>query len=146
MINHRQAKALAAFVHTIRDDWGVEGILTAIGRVRDEAPIDVVTGWAVRAALEPSNRTPAIIAMAGPHREPPPRQSRTSFNIPCPLHPGETLPCGRCAHEAASVEGREQAAALARAQLQSARSQLCPVHGVRETHCRGAHEPQEEPA
>ena len=68
MINHAQAKALAALVHTTRNDWGIDGIITAIGHIRDH-DLETVTSWALRAAKDVRNRTPAIIALPGPHRD-----------------------------------------------------------------------------
>lgn len=123
-INHEQAKALARYVTTIRSDWHIDGILTAIGKVRDQAPIETLTMWAVRAALEPHNRTPAVIAMPGPHRETPKADVR-SYNIACSDHPDEQLPCGRCVSERVPAD-EPNAAALARAQLSQALARLCP--------------------
>jgi hypothetical protein len=70
-INHTQAKALAAYLHTIREDWGIDGCITAIGQARDQGDIESITRWSVAAALNPSNRGPAIIAMPGAHRAAP---------------------------------------------------------------------------
>lgn len=70
-ITHAQAKALAAFIHTVRPDWGPDGITTALGQARELTSLETLTGWAVRAALNPANRTPAVIAMPGPHRDVP---------------------------------------------------------------------------
>jgi hypothetical protein len=69
-INHTQAKALAAFIHTVRGDWGIEGTVTALGQARDQADLETLARWAIRAALDANNRTPAVIAMPGAHREP----------------------------------------------------------------------------
>ena len=69
MMSWKTQKALALLVHTIRDDWHQDGILTAIAAVHDQGPPDEVSRWAIRAALNPSNRTPAIIALPGQHRD-----------------------------------------------------------------------------
>lgn len=67
-INHLEAKALAHFIHAVRDDWGEEGTLAALGQARDHGSLEEITRWAIAAALNPSNRGPAIIALPGPHR------------------------------------------------------------------------------
>lgn len=62
-----QAQALAAFVHTVRRDWDEAGIVTALGNARLMGdPFDLAVA-AVAAARDENNRTPAVIAMPGPH-------------------------------------------------------------------------------
>lgn len=66
-INEQQARALAAFIATIRDDWGVRGIVKALSDARGKADAAGLAQAAIRAAATPTNRTPAIIAMPGEH-------------------------------------------------------------------------------
>lgn len=72
MMSHRSRKALALLVHTVREDWGQEGILDALGRLLAAEPrltADEVARTALRAAQDARNRTPAVIALPGPHRD-----------------------------------------------------------------------------
>jgi hypothetical protein len=66
-ITGTQAQALAAFIHTIRDDWDTTGILAALRTAKDRATAPELAQAAIRAAATPSNRTPAVIALAGKH-------------------------------------------------------------------------------
>jgi hypothetical protein len=66
-MSHQQATTLAAFVHTLRPDWDVPGIVAALGQVRDRAVAGEVAVAAIRAATDHGNRTPAVIAMDGKH-------------------------------------------------------------------------------
>jgi hypothetical protein len=70
MMSFDQQKALARLVHTIRGDWDVDGIMTALGDAREHGKagdIRAICDAAVAAALDGRNRTPAIIPLAGPH-------------------------------------------------------------------------------
>lgn len=64
----RALRALAHLVHHIRPDWDEHGILakltqaTTAGRRTPDLALA-----AIRAAAEPSNRTPAVIPFDGPH-------------------------------------------------------------------------------
>jgi hypothetical protein len=64
-----QATALAAFIHTIRDDWDTPGITHALGtaRLRVDATVLNITIAAVKAAQNTKNRTPAVITLDGDH-------------------------------------------------------------------------------
>lgn len=62
-----QAKEIARSVHAIRRDWDRPGIEDALGRARFLADAAAVAVAAHRAAANPANRTPAIIALDGPH-------------------------------------------------------------------------------
>lgn len=66
-ITQRQAQALAAFIATIRDDWDPAGIYAALGQARDRGTTVELAHAAITAASTPTNRTPAVIALAGPH-------------------------------------------------------------------------------
>lgn len=72
MMSFRSRKALALLVHTVREDWGQEGILDALGRLIEaepRLPVDEVSRIALRASQDARNRTPAVIALPGPHRD-----------------------------------------------------------------------------
>ena len=62
-----QAKALAALVHELRQDWDVTGILPPLHAARNRSTPAGVAIAAIRAASDPSNRTPAVIALEGVH-------------------------------------------------------------------------------
>ena len=109
-ITHTQAQQLAAFIHTIRRDWDPAGIVKALGDARGKGPVDLVAHAAIRAAMNPKARTPAIIGRAGEHwavpwREPdrlPPRE------VHCPEHDvAESLCRGRHVRKAPPVGWRD---------------------------------------
>lgn len=62
-----QAQQLAEFLHTIRRDWDPAGIVHALGVARGRGSVDALAVAAVRAAVDPLNRTPAVIGRSGPH-------------------------------------------------------------------------------
>lgn len=62
-----QAVALAAFIHSVRRDWDEAGIVKALGDARMMGDVCDLAVAALAAARESSNRTPAVIAMQGPH-------------------------------------------------------------------------------
>lgn len=62
-----QAQQLAAFLHTIRADWDPAGIVHALGVARGRGSVDALAVAAVRAAVDPLNRTPAVIGRSGAH-------------------------------------------------------------------------------
>lgn len=67
-----EATELARFVAKIRErvpggTWHRAGIEDALGQARHRAPAPDLACAAIRAAVSPSNRTPAIIGMDGPH-------------------------------------------------------------------------------
>ncbi|MBM7510034.1 hypothetical protein JOE61_003848 [Nocardioides salarius] len=66
-ITHRQATALAAFLHELRGDWDTAGIVAQIGYARDLAPGPDVAIAAIRAAMSATNRTPGVIPLQGEH-------------------------------------------------------------------------------
>ncbi len=94
----RQADALAVLVATLRTDWDPRGIMAALRLCRDRAEAHVVAIAAITAAAIPTNRTPAVIALAGPHwvaanvesPQPPGRNDR------CPTHYGWAGNCPGC--------------------------------------------------
>ncbi len=62
------AHALAQFINAaVRPEWGVAGIYDALGKAREMGEPGDLAIAAIAAALNPENRTPAVIAMQGPH-------------------------------------------------------------------------------
>lgn len=66
-ISRDQARALAALVATLRDDWDTPGILQALSDARARGDAYRIAHAALYAAETPGIRTPAVIALAGPH-------------------------------------------------------------------------------
>ena len=67
-----ECRALAKVVQLIRNrsggaEWHLPGIEDALNKAREVAPFPDLCLAAVTAAREPSNRTPAVIALDGPH-------------------------------------------------------------------------------
>lgn len=67
-----EARALAAYLALVRHrsggpEWHKAGIEDALGKARHLAPSPDLAIAAIKAAREPSNRTPAVIGMEGPH-------------------------------------------------------------------------------
>ena len=88
-ITNRQATALAKFIHELRSEWDVPGITDALWQARGFAPVAELAQAAIRAASEPANRTPKIIALNGPHW----RGSEATPKIP---EPDAGLRCSVC--------------------------------------------------
>ena len=107
-----QAHALAAFIATIRPDWDTAGVVAALKTARDKGTAPELAHAAIRAASTPSNRTPAVIAMAGPHWI---QSSQTATPIPgagnaprCPVYGHDTeaaWSCRACRAEAIGGDG-----------------------------------------
>lgn len=62
-----QAASLAAFIASVREDWGHAGIVAALGEARCMGTALDVAHAALSAASRVENRTPAVIALPGPH-------------------------------------------------------------------------------
>ena len=62
-----QAVALAKFLRMLRPGWDEAGIVTALGNARLMGTAGDLAIAALAAAGEAKNRTPAVIAMPGPH-------------------------------------------------------------------------------
>lgn len=89
-LTHRQAVAAAKCIHELRAEWEVDGIVHALGLARAKADGPTVVRAAIRAAENLNNRTPAVIAMNGPHwLEAQPRPERRPAPKPHEL-------CGIC--------------------------------------------------
>jgi len=108
MMTPEQAEKTAELVHTIRPDWDVRGIYAALAKAAERADAGRLAIAALHAAMEPTNRTPAVIAMDGLHWQkaegvaPAPKRTieppRTNDTSPdCPAHPGtKSWACKHC--------------------------------------------------
>ncbi len=84
-----QIRSLAALVSSLRDDWTRPGIEAALQKARDVAAAADVAVAAIRASQVPTNTTPAVIPLDGPHW----RTSEThTYFGPVPRH----LRCSIC--------------------------------------------------
>lgn len=102
MMNPRQIEAIARLVATLRSDWDVRGIEAALGKVDANKTATETALAAIKAAADPANRTPRVIAFAGTHWGDPRGRSKAPEHWqpprPCPScnnvhNPG--APCGR---------------------------------------------------
>lgn len=66
-----QAKALTTLLASLRTDWDHAGIMAALGKTRSMGNAMEASLAALQAAATTTNRTPAIIAMHGPHWDAP---------------------------------------------------------------------------
>lgn len=66
-LNGNTAEALAIVVHQLRPEWGIPGIKAALFGAKDRGDAYTVIHAALYAAEDLGNRTPAIIALPGPH-------------------------------------------------------------------------------
>lgn len=98
-LTFRQQTALARLVHELRPDWDVPGIEAALGKVRNDSSAYELAVAALRASWRHENRTPAIIALPGPHwRSPDPAASSR------PAAPTRGEQCTYCGHVRARCE------------------------------------------
>lgn len=95
-ITETQAKTLAALLHELRPEWGVQAMVTLIGRnLQHPAPFQRLAQAAVNAALRTGSngtytaQTPAVIYQPGKHWDQPGVES--SITLPagpnCEDHP-----------------------------------------------------------
>jgi hypothetical protein len=98
-ITGKQGHALARFVHELRPDWDVPGIEDALWQARSYAPVVDLASAAMRAALEPSNRTPRVIALDGAHW----RGSEAQPKLP---EPNDGDRCSTCSEPKARCRAR----------------------------------------
>lgn len=61
------------------------------------------------------------------------RRARGAHNVPCPLHPAEVVPCGRCAHKAATDREDPQTAAQIAERKRAARTAARTTTATEET-------------
>ena len=106
-ISREQAHALATLVYLLRPDWNERGVLKALSDARHLGSPSLLAVAAIRAAGNPRNRTPAVIAMSGEHWTtitPQPQQPwQTTYGLPpmpdeprCEKHGHQRLPCASC--------------------------------------------------
>lgn len=99
-IDSNQAKTLATFISQIRPGWDPQGIYAALGKARDMAPAPQLAIAAIQAAMDDTNRTPAVIAMQGDHWTTPATttNARPGGREPrCDVYGHEGYPARNCA-------------------------------------------------
>ena len=138
-MNENEIERIAAAVNVLRPDWPASSLRTLLAKPelakRPRRDVAVALAWI---ACESTTKTPARVLEAGPWwiaTNAEGNRVRTSYDIACPDHPGETLPCGRCAHATADKAIARQHLNQARAELAAARSNLCS-HGINRTTVR----------
>lgn len=67
MITRTQAASLAMLLANIRSDWQPKSIMTLLEKNHEKFEFPTLAQAAVNAAVNPANRTPAIIFLPGPH-------------------------------------------------------------------------------
>jgi hypothetical protein len=93
-ITDDQARALAQLVAALRPGWDVAGIRAALSNARHRAPAHDLAIAAIR-CTQTDARTPAVIAMDGPHWHAPGTTSTANYER-CP-EPGHTsFPAWNC--------------------------------------------------
>ena len=81
-ITQPQARHLAAFLAAIRPDWNRHGIESALADARQLGTPARLAVAAIEASQDMSNRTPAVIALDGPHWHTPSRLPGPRFPEP----------------------------------------------------------------
>lgn len=135
---------LASMGAALRPDWPARSLLTFLTKHlegRAYGDVAVALAWV---ATRTKTDTPRLLLEAGPWWKACQVDGTTAprnYRVPCTEHPGETLPCGRCANERVPADV-PNAAALARAELAMARAHLCS-HGIdrRKTRCGDCERP-----
>lgn len=84
------AQQLAAFIHSLRPDWDVTGIVRALGQARGRGDAATVAVAAILAAQNAVNRTPGVIPLTGPH------WAATGATRPRPNIPPRAQTCATC--------------------------------------------------
>lgn len=143
-ITDDQARALAQFVATLRPRelrWDVPGVRAALSQARHRGSIDELAVAAIRAAMVLENRTPAVIALDGPHWH---TQGTSTAVVSaraerCP-EPGHgsyfAWNCGACHADRVAAES-DQADALVRQGVPRERvRQILAEHGARRPDAR----------
>ena len=108
-INAEQARALAALVAKLRTDWDLPGICKALWDAKTRAGAWDVAHGALHAALDPKNRTPAVIALGGVHWTKGRKLGSGSLQAPRSSLPGHSSyfagSCGACRADSLGREG-----------------------------------------
>lgn len=134
-MNETETQRLAGAVNALRPEWPVKSLCTFIAtKLEARAYLDAAVALAWVAA-DPATKTPARVLEAGPWwRATAVADTTYRPNLPpCPDHADQTLPCGRCANEAASAD-RLAGLERVRAEAEAARRALCPC-GTPKTNC-----------
>jgi hypothetical protein len=149
-MNENEADRIAAAAHALRPDWPLASLRTLLARPevvnRSRRDVAVALAWV---ACESATKTPARVLEAGPWwiatNADGQRTGRTSYDLPCPFHASEVLPCGRCAAATAPSGVARMHLTQARAELTAALARCCS-HGVERTRCREDHpDPTDQP-
>lgn len=124
-IDDQALRALAYVVTTVRPDWDRPGVLAKLTQAtRNGHTYGHLAVAAVRAALDESNRTPAVIPLDGAHwREPVARPEPVATPTPPPFERGQRDTADYEMHAAA-------ARALLRASLAGVKGSPGDEHGV----------------
>jgi hypothetical protein len=92
-LSTKQQFLLSKFLNALNEEWDIAGIEHALGQAREMAPGPELACAAIRAAVTVGNRTPAVIALQGPHW----RAVSSSTTVRMPkAGPGER--CSVCSH------------------------------------------------
>lgn len=109
-ITDDQARALAQLIATLRPRelrWDVAGTRAALSQARHLAPAADLCVAAIRCATNLENRTPAVIAMDGPHwHAAPPEPSRALSDVKCTQDGHERQSARTCTYCAADRKAR----------------------------------------
>lgn len=97
-LTQNQATLLAHLLHEIRPDWSINSMMKLLWEHRAKHSFGDVVLPAIRAARTPTNRTPAVIFLEGPHwrsdgaapREAPPPGPKC---LDHPTEPAHTCHC-----------------------------------------------------
>lgn len=119
MMTRGQAEATATLIATLRPDWDHRGILAAIQTAAPRHTAPQIAIAAIHAATNPTNRTPAVIPLNGPHWNTGPTTGPADGphdRRPCVIcrAPHEPGPCPR-----RNPENAQRGAAAARALLRA---------------------------
>lgn len=141
-ITNRQANAIAELVASLRPDWDIQGIMSAL-RAAAQLTADPAR-LAVAAALvasDPANRTPKVIGMRGKHWDTPTRSTDQPVTARCPKCRDWHTPAAPCA--GSPSHHTESHIAAMRTTLADARRALCS-HGVRPEVCNDHRKQRQE--
>lgn len=151
MLNDNEIQRLAAMGSALRPDWPARSLATFLSKHfagRAYGDVAVALAWV---ATRTKTETPRLLLEAGPWWKACQVDGTTAprnYRVPCSEHPGETLPCGRCANEAVPARAiAEHHIANARSALRLAAATLCG-HGVdrQRVKCAECERPAPKPA
>jgi hypothetical protein len=110
--NDQALRALAFVVNAVRPDWDRPGVLAKLNQATAAGkPLGQLAVAAIRAALDESNRTPAVIPLDGAHWRDTPAPRLEVTPVPKPYRPDPVV-----------VGDAERGAAAARALLRASRT------------------------